>query len=186
MRVYIYIFFLFIYVYIYLFIFICAYIYIYIIHVCVCHTAEYQILICTWWILIVNFYCEDSLLNIASNNGILNGVYVTSVFIHIWRFPERGVPPNHPCSWDFPLETNHSGVPPLMEPFDFPRPTSSTPKAIWISGNWFMRKRSPQDPYVAIWSIQNRRRDASCFTPKWVWVTLATFCSHQDLAGRCW
>ena len=25
------------------------------------------------------------------------------------------VPPNHPCLWDSPLETIHSGVPPLME-----------------------------------------------------------------------
>ena len=33
----------------------------------------------------------------------------------IWGFPKTGVPLNHPCSWDFPLETIHLGVPPFIE-----------------------------------------------------------------------
>ena len=27
-----------------------------------------------------------------------------------WRLPKIGVPPNHPFSWYFPLETNFLGV----------------------------------------------------------------------------
>ena len=37
------------------------------------------------------------------------------IYIYIWTFPELGVPPNHPFYQDFPLETIHFGVPPLME-----------------------------------------------------------------------
>ena len=30
-------------------------------------------------------------------------------------FPQIGVPPNHPLSWDFPLFTNDFGIPPFWE-----------------------------------------------------------------------
>ena len=37
------------------------------------------------------------------------------IYIYIWRFPEIGVPPNHPFQWYFPLTTIHLGVPPFMD-----------------------------------------------------------------------
>jgi hypothetical protein len=45
----------------------------------------------------------------------------------IWRFPEIGLPINHPFEWYFLLETIHWGVPPFMETsiYHLPRPISS-------------------------------------------------------------
>ena len=42
-------------------------------------------------------------------------VSLTTVSVPRWRFPQIGVPPNHPFEWHFPLYSLYSGVPPFME-----------------------------------------------------------------------
>lgn len=59
--------------------------------------------------------------------------------------------------FDFNVQDIHRTSATLGTHKPHPWPTSSTPKAICISGNWFMRKRSPRDPPIQMHRCKQQR-----------------------------
>ena len=55
-------------------------------------------------------------LRITFWNGVKLPIRSNKCQYDIWRFPEIGVPQNHPFQWDFPLQTIHLGYPHLWKP----------------------------------------------------------------------
>ena len=81
-----------------------------------------------------------------------------------WRFPEIGVPPNHPVQWGFPSRTNHSGNPPFME----------TTTLVSVSGHRCSSVPSPSTHCgLSQWdATSSGSEDFSCWNwVSWRWAT---------------